>query len=376
MAARRDLVRTRELVLAWGEDATSYQILNPGIRRWFSRAGDAVAGYVEASGFRVVAGSPLAPPGRLPEVVAELEDDTAARGGKTCYFGAEERLAKVLASRGPFDRLLLGAQPVWDPWGWPEIVRTKASLRAQLHRARNKGVTVERWPAERSAGHPELARCLDEWLATRGLPPLHFLVEPETLDRLDDRRVFVARRAGDGDDGDGDDGGQVVAFLVASPVPARGGWLVEQIVRGRGAPNGTSELLVDAAFRDLAALGSRWVTLGLAPLSVRARFESGACREGGSPPRLHPLMRFVLGWMRAHARRFYDFDGLDAFKAKLQPHGWEPVWAITSEERVSLRTLYAIAGAFTGTAPVVFVARALVRAVVQEGKWLCGRLAK
>lgn len=347
-------------MLAWGTNATSYQILNPGIRRWFSSRGDAVAGYVEASGFRVVAGAPVAPPGRLPDVVAELEDDTASRGMKTCYFGAEEPLAEVLASRGPLDRLLLGAQPVWDPRGWPEIVDTKASLRAQLHRARNKGVAVERWSAERAAGHAELARCLDAWLGTRGLPPLHFLVEPETLDRLDDRRVYVALRAG-----------EVVAFSVASPVPARSGWLIEQIVRSPTAPNGTNELLVDAAFRDLAALGSRWVTLGLAPLSVRARFAPEAVPRTARP---HPVMRFVLGWLRAHARRFYDFDGLDAFKAKLRPHGWEPIWAITSEERVSLRTLYAIAGAFSGTSPVLFVARALVRAVAQEARWLVERL--
>jgi phosphatidylglycerol lysyltransferase len=163
---------------------------------------------------------------------------------------------------------------------------------------------------------------------------------------------------------------EVVAFLVASPVPARQGWLVEQIVRSPHAPNGTNELLVDTAFRDLAALGSRWVTLGLAPLSVRARFAPGDMPRLARP---RPLMRFVLGWVRAHARRFYDFDGLDAWKAKLQPHGWEPIWAITSEKRVTLRTLYAIAGAFSGTSPVLFVARALARAVVQEARWLLER---
>ena len=38
-----------------------------------------------------------------------------------------------------------------------------------------------------------------------------FLVEPDTLSMLIDRRVFVAER-----------GGQVIGFLVASPVPLRG----------------------------------------------------------------------------------------------------------------------------------------------------------
>jgi len=47
--------------------------------------------------------------------------------------------------------------------------------------------------------------------------------------------------------------GEVIAFLVAKPIPQRGGWLVEQIVRGRRACYGTSELLLGSAARALAA---------------------------------------------------------------------------------------------------------------------------
>src|SRR5262249_44928 len=133
------------------------------------------------------------------------------------------------------------------------------SLRAQFNRARNKGVTVGEWPPERAEGHPQLQRCLDDWLASRPMPPMHFLVEPETLAFLDDRRVFVAEC-----------GPVPVAVLVASPIPARNGWLVEQIIRSSQAPNGTNELLLDTAVRTLAATGTGYITLGLSPLSRRA----------------------------------------------------------------------------------------------------------
>jgi len=328
-------------VLRHGWNATAYQLLNPGIRRWFAPGDAGVIGWVEAAGYRIVAGAPVCAEADLGVVVAAFEDDAHAAGQRVCYFGAEARLADVLAARGPFDRVLLGAQPVWDAASWPGVLARKASLRAQLHRARNKGVSCEHWPVE-AADDPRLRRCLADWLATRGLPPLHFLVEPQTLGRLLDRRLFVARRGEEG-----------IAFLVASPVPARRGWLIEQIVRGRGAVNGTNELLLDAAFRALAADGARWLTLGLSPLS----------RRSGRPPPLHrPLMRLVLGGVRRFGRRFYDFDGLDAFKAKLLPDEWEPVWAITDEPRFRLRTLYAVAGAFSAVSPVIFIARALRRA--------------
>ncbi len=341
----------RRLILQHGWNATAYQILNPGIERWYSSRGDALVGFVESATYRVVAGAPVCSPERLAAVVEEFEAETHAARLWSCYFAADQRLARVLAERGPHDRILLGAQPWWDPAGWAEIVAGKASLRAQLNRARNKGLRVEAWQPHQAANEPRLESCLAEWLSTRGLPPLHFLVEPETLDRLFDRRVFVALQ-----------GEQVMGYLVASPVPQRGGWLVEQNLRGLSAPNGTSELLLDAAMRSLAAEGSRWVTLGLSPLSRRAGLSAA---ERG-------WLRLILAWVRAHGRRFYNFDGLDAYKAKFQPQGWEPIYAITSERRVGLGTLYAIAGAFGKMSPWRLVMRALSRAVRKEIEWLGG----
>lgn len=339
-------------MLAHGWNATAYQIVNPGMAHWFAAAGDAVVGYAEWSGVRVVAGAPVCRPERLAEVAAEFERH-AARSGKTvCYFGAEARLEAVYRDDPGRARVLLGAQPVWNPASWPAIVSGNASLRAQLNRARNRHVSVTEWIAGRAESSLALREILAQWLATRGLPPLHFLVEPGTLSRLGDRRVFVAARAG-----------VPVAFLVASPVPCRRGWLVEQFVRGTGAVNGTTQLMVDAAMRGLASSGAVYATLGLAPLSRRAGQEEH-----------NPLwLRGLLGWVRAHGRRFYNFDGLDAFKARLQPERWDPVFAIASAPTFSPRFLYAIAGAFSGGSPVVLVARGLARAASTELGWLAGK---
>jgi phosphatidylglycerol lysyltransferase len=342
----------RDLVLRYGWNSTAYQIINPGIAHWFAARGDALVGYVRHGGARVVAGAPVCALERLPAVVTEFEVDAARFGDRVCYFGAEERLEAVARQLGRHVLISLGAQPVWTPARLVEVIHHHASLRAQLHRATNKGVVVTRWPAEQAAGNGDLKGVLAEWLATRGLPPLRFLVEPQTLSRLEDRRVFVAER-----------NGVVVAFLVASPVPARRGWLIEQIIRGPGAPNGTAELMIHAAARDMTALGSDYVTLGLAPLSRRA----GCAGAGGSW-----WLRAALAWLRAHGRRFYDFDGLDAFKAKFQPEQWTPVFAVTNQSRFSPRMLYAIAAAFSGGSPVWTIAKALGRGLRQELRWVSG----
>lgn len=338
--------RARRLVLRYGWNTTCYQILNPGFELWFAADADAVVGYVEHHNTCIVGGAPVCGHDRLAQVSAEFERAARDRGCRTCYFGAESRLEEVFRENDRYSMILLGGQPVWNPHVWPERLSHHASLRAQLNRARNKNVRVREWPAERARDHKVLQRSLDEWLAARGLPPLHFLIETDTLSRVFDRRVFVAEREG-----------EVVGFLVASPVPTRSGWLVEQLVRGRGAVNGTSELLIDAAMRAMTADGAEFVTLGLAPLSTHT----------GRTHHSNPIwLKLLLEWLRVHGRRFYNFRGLEAFKAKFDPERWEPVYAIVNESSFGFRTLYAVAAAFAEGSPVGLIARAVGHAAVRE----------
>lgn len=341
------LQHARSLILAHGWNTTAYQLLNPGFVLWFSARGDALVGYARHAGVRVVGGAPVCAPERLAAVTAEFEKDAARARERVCYFGAEARLEQLLHDSPAHARVCLGAQPVWRPGTLGKTMRGRPSLRAQLNRARNKGVRVVERDAAAARQDAALRRILHEWLATHGLPTLHFLVEPETFDRLGDRRVFVAER-----------GGEAVAFLVLAPVPARNGWLTEQFVRGRGSPNGTVELLLAAAAAAVAADGAEYFTLGLAPLSRRGV----QAADAGVPL----WLRLTLAWVRAHGRRFYDFDGLDAFKAKFQPERWEPVYAIARGLAFPPRALYAIAGVFGGRAPAGLVATALVRAAQTE----------
>lgn len=350
------LKQTRELVLKYGWNSTSYQVINPGIRHWFSQKNDAVVGFVSSRRVRVAAGAPICARERLREVAAEFETDAARAKEKVCYFCAEARLESIYLNSPAHAKFLLGAQPVWQPKDWTKIVAAHKSLRAQLNRARNKGVTVGEWSNEKAHNHPELLDCLHKWLSAKGLPPLHFLVEPNTLARLSNRRVFVAER-----------GGEIFGFVLLSPIATRNGWLFEQFIHKPGAPNGTVELMIDTAMRVLAEDGYEYATLGLSPLSTRAEVK----------PFHNPLwLRLLLAWMRKHGQRFYNFDGLDAFKAKLQPERWEPVFAISNEPRLSFKTLYAIASAFSGNAPVRLFLGGLWRALKTEMKWFQARVAK
>ena len=200
---------------------------------------------------------------------------------------------------------------------------------------------IEEWPRERAQACAELHQILGEWLASRGLPPMSFVLEADVLDRLGDRRVFVAESPA---------GRQ--GFLIASPVPARNGWLAELVVRRPSAPNGTAEMLIDAA---VTRLGGDYFTLGLAPLA----------RMQGAEP--NPLwLRLMLSWIQAHGRRFYNFQGLEYFKSKFDPPEWKPVYALMLGPAISPAALYAVAAAFAGGPPLALLGRGLLAAVGEE----------
>lgn len=348
----QDVELARRLALRHGWNATAFQVVNPGMCHWFSPGRDALTGYVESLGVRVVAGAPICAEERLGEVIAAFEQEARLHRQRVCYFGAAGRVMSLLGDRPGYSTVILGAQPVWNPAGWAAVIANHASLRAQLSRARNKGVRVEEWPAAAAHNHPALHRLLAEWLAMRTLPPLHFLVEPETLDRLEGRRIFVALRAG-----------EPVGFVNCSPVPARSGWLTEQFIRGKLAPNGTVELLLDAAVRALAADGARYVTMGLVPLSSHTW--DATC--------INPVwLRWLLTWVRAHGQRFYNFAGLEQFKAKFSPDSWETIYAIANQPRFTPAMLYAIAHAFSRGSPLIAVGRGILKAARQELAWLVG----
>ena len=351
-----ELEQVRNLILHHGWNSTSYQLLNPGFQYWISKDGDAVVGYVQYAGTRIAAGSPVCAFERLPDVVDEFEKDSAALGLHVCYFASEARLESVIAQRTGYAITQLGAQPVWNPKSLLENIRSKSSLRGQLNRAFHKGLTVEEWSANKATGNAALKQLLDDWLSTRGLPSLHFLVEPETLSSLEDRRIFVALRDA-----------EAVGFLNASPIPGRNGWLVEQFIRGANAPNGTVEMMLFHAAEVFAEEGYDYLTLGLSPLTQQAHTEL---------PDASPTIRFLLRWARAHGKRFYDFEGLEFFKTKFEPEFWEPIYAISNEPKFSLRALYAIACAFTKGRPLRTVILGIVKAISYEVRSLAGRRSK
>lgn len=279
-----------EIVWRHGWNATAVQTLDPGYA-YFTR-GDGCVAYVEARKKAwVAAGAPITREDRLCEVADAFVEAARAAGRRCCFFATEERF--VQRAEGKLESLVIGQQPVWDPSRWDDKLRSSKSLREQLRRSRAKGLRVHQpMDGERQGRLSAVDDLAARWLATKGMAPMGFLVR--IFPAAPHRRCFVAVRWG-----------KVVGFALVVPVPGREGWFLENLVRDPSAPNGTTELLVDAVMRWAAGGGSRWLTMGLAPLA-------GDVGRG-------------LAAIRRHAAALYDFEGLRNFKAKLRPDAWHPI---------------------------------------------------
>jgi len=289
-----DKQRVLALLVQHGWNSTSFQILEPGFQYWFD-GDDACVGYVDTGSAWVAAGPPIASAERIAAVAEKFSAAAHEHERRVCCFGTELRFSEI----AKWPSIRIGEQPLWRPSEWDVTLKQSKSLREQLRRARAKGVIVEELsPAQLAPGQPlrdELESLVHAWQRSQALAPMGFLVKVELFEFADERRYFVARRDG-----------QIVAFLGVIPIYARRGWFFEDFIRAPSAPNGTVELLIDAGMRAAKGANIDLVTLGLAPLAGD----------------VSPWLRFARRW----GRLLYDFDGLRAFKAKLKPQSWDPIF--------------------------------------------------
>ncbi len=390
-----------------GWNATSFQILEPGFRYWFDGA-DVCVAYIDTGRAWVAAGAPIGPAHLVGPAAQRFILAAAEQRRRACFFGTEDRFVATTA----FAAMRIGEQPVWDPRGWEQIVNATASLRAQIRRARAKGVVVQRFDPRQMAhadgeARRDVDRLIARWQAAHPMPPMGFLVQMHLDSAIEDRRFFAAYRAApeagtpelatpeeiagespprstgrsgarpaagaspsagsprpapappalgavdarepvssptgpDGPDrAESPRNGALVGFLSMVPVFARGGWFVEDLLRSPDAPNGTAELLVDAAMRTAAEDGSSYLTLGLAPLAGEVGPWLRLARRTG-----HPL---------------YDFRGIHAFKAKLRPASWSPVHVSYPRAQNGIATVVDVLAAFARGGLLRFGVKTLLR---------------
>jgi phosphatidylglycerol lysyltransferase len=319
------------LQMLYGYNAHSLVSIAPGAEKWSSPDIDGAIIYGEFGHVWLAAGDPLAPPDEAAEVARQFAAFAKRRNRVVAFVPTTEAFARRVAPRH-FSAVKVGAAPYFDLQNWNPRGDSAKKLRAGVNQAKRSGVAVELTSDLSESFKRETARLCMDWLGSRPAPTTFgWLVALDPFMHAEYKKYFAARV-----------NGQLVGFLGASPIPARKGWYLEDVISDPNAPQGTATFLVVEALNRLKNEGATLATLGTAPLA-----EDGA----NDIPIEHHTTKRTLDLASRHLHNFYNFEGLRRFKGKFVPSWWESEYALAPR----------------GVAMPPRVGHAIVRALVPGG---------
>ena len=337
-----DLLRLYQL---HGYNAHALVGIARGIRLWTCPETEGAVAYNEFGKVWLVPGDPLASEENLTQVSNSFLGKANAEGRVVGFMPATEHFAKHSSELG-LRAIKIGSAPYFDLTTWAPRGDRAKKARAGVNHARRAGVRVTEVIDVDEKLMRETACLCKSWLTTRrSAIKFEWLFTVDLFQHKEQKKYFTAR----------DTNGKLVGFLAASPIPARNGWYLEDVLRSKHAPSGTTDLLVVEVLDSLKRSGAQLATLGTTLMAT----------EGGADPDVH-ISRVLskLSWSIARCFAiFYNFNGVRRFKAKFAPSWWESEYALMSSNITAPpRVLSALVQAIIPAGPSHLIARQLSRA--------------
>ncbi len=302
-----ELLRLQTL---YGYNPHSLVSIAPGAILWSTPNIDGAIIYSEFSRVWLAAGDPLAPLTDMAEISRQFAAYAKTRRRAVAFVPTSAAFAR-LAPRD-FSALKVGAAPYFDLQIWNPRGDAAKKMRAGVNQARRFGVEVKAISDSTSeALKKETARLCMHWLNTRrAATTFGWLMALDPFLHSEYKRYFAARV-----------NGRLVGLLVASPIPARRAWYLEDVLREPDAPQGTATLLVVEALTKLKREGVALATLGTSPLAA----------EGADdvPTGEHRVVERGLRLASRRLSAFYNLEGLRRFKGKFVPSWWESEYVLS-----------------------------------------------
>ncbi len=301
-----ELLRLQTL---YGFNPHSLVSIAPGAMLWSSPDIDGAVIYGEFGRVWLVAGDPLSPLEDMAELAQQFAAFAKKKNRVVAFVPTSAAFARMVVPKD-FTAVKVGASPYFDLQTWNPRGDSAKKIRAGVNQARRAGVAVEMIPEGiDEVLKKETAQLCLHWLGSRrSATTFGWLVALDPFLHSEYKKYFAARV-----------NGKLVGFLAASPIPARRGWYLEDVLREPDAPQGTATLLVVEALAKLKAEGAALATLGTSPLTTDGPVDV---------PTGHRMVSRALEVASRRLGPFYNFEGLRRFKGKFVPSWWESEYAL------------------------------------------------
>ncbi len=317
-----ELLRLQTL---YGYNPHSLVSIAPGALVWSTPDIDGAIIYGEFGRVWLVAGDPLTPLENMAELARQFTAFAKRRNRVVAFVPTSAEFARLITP-GDFTAVKVGASPYFDLKIWNPRGDCAKKLRAGVNQARRAGVEVEMTSESVDESlKKETAQLCMRWLSSRrSATTFGWLIALDPFLHSEYKKYFAARV-----------NGRLVGFLAASPIPARKGWYLEDVLREPDAPQGTATLLVVEALAKLKAEGVSLATLGTSPLATDGPNDVLSAE--------HRVIQHALRLASQRLGVFYNFEGLRRFKGKFVPSWWESEYALGQRGAVMPpRVAYAI----------------------------------
>jgi phosphatidylglycerol lysyltransferase len=327
-----------------GYNAHTLAGIAPGIRLWSCLETKGAVAYNEFGKVWLVPGDPLASAENLTQLSQRFLQKAHTEHRVVGFMPASEQFAKESKQLG-LRAIKIGSAPYFDLATWAPRGDRAKKARAGVNQARRAGVSVSEVFTIDERLKQETACLTKSWLTTRrSAIKFEWLFNVDLFRHQDKKKYFVARDAN----------GKLVGFLAASPIPARHGWYLEDVLRSKNAPNGTTDLLVVEVLEMLKKDGAKLATLGTAPMAMAGSID---------PDVQDSRVLAKLAWLVANSVSiFYNFEGVRRFKAKFAPSWWENEYVLLTQELTApVRVTRAFVKAILPAGPSTLIARQIRR---------------
>lgn len=302
-----------ELQSRYGYNEHSFVGVSVQNEIWKDGETGGIVSYTARGRVWVVAGEPLGREEDLAKITHRFLEYASTNRRIAVFLPTTEKFAKIMATADA--RIVkVGASPYFDLEHWDPRGNAAKKLRLGLNHGRKAGVCVEEVTAVTDDFRHEAERLGAEWADHRRAGVRFGWLFELAPFRYSAAKKYFAARTPDG---------KLKGLLAASPIPARNGWYLEDVLRSFDAPAGTADLLVFEVLKTLAAQGATLATLGTVPLSEKGLDEVSKGRNR--------LVEKAFRLCRRHLTSLYNFKGLETFKSKFVPTWWESEYVIASK---------------------------------------------
>jgi len=330
----------------YGYNAHSLVSITPGAITWTMPGIDGAIIYGEFGRVWLAAGDPLANPEDVKPLVRGFMTAATEARRIAAFVPVTERFARTAVPLG-LSAIKIGAAPYFDLSVWQPRGNAAKKMRAGVNKALRAGVRIESVVSFTEELRKETAALCLQWLKTRrAATTFGWLLALDPFLRAERKKLFTAREANH----------RLVGLLAASPIPARDGWYLEDVLRAPDAPQGTADLLVFESLQRLKADGATMATLGTAPLARKG--------EDDISTHDHPVIERALVLASKRLTAFYNFEGLRRFKSKFVASRWESEYALVQHGvLVPSRVAHALLRAIVPGGLKQFLARRVLRSI-------------